>query len=66
MTQQRHTRTPAKMALAKQLERVRNQLQLLHASHQITLSTVPETPDEESARQAIISSNSKLINAYSE
>tara|TARA_B100000073_G_C23540103_1_gene495719 strand:+ start:157 stop:705 length:549 start_codon:yes stop_codon:yes gene_type:complete len=66
MTQQRHTRTPAKMALAKQLERVRNQLQLLHASHQITLSTVPETPDEESARQAIISSNSKLINTYSE
>lgn len=66
MTQQRHTRTPAKMTLAKQLERVRNQLQLLHASHQITLNTVPTTPDEEAAQQAVIASNSKLINLYSE
>tara|TARA_Y100000588_G_scaffold222812_1_gene236734 strand:+ start:15413 stop:15961 length:549 start_codon:yes stop_codon:yes gene_type:complete len=66
MTQQRHTRTPAKMALSKQLERVRNQLQLLHASHKITLSTVTETPDEEAAQQAVIASNSKLINMYSE
>lgn len=66
MTKQRNTRTPAKIALAKQLERVRNQLQLLHASHRIQLDLVAETPDEQAAKQSILSSNSKLINLYTE
>lgn len=66
MTKQRNTRTPAKIALAKQLERVRNQLQLLHASHRIQLDLVAETPDEQAAKQSILASNSKLISLYTE
>ena len=61
---QRHTRTPAKVLIAKQLEHVRNTIQLLHAKHQMTLSTVPQSPDEEAALQAIVDSNSKLITLY--
>lgn len=59
---QRHTRTPAKILIAQQLQQVRNTIQLLDCKHQRILSTVPQSLDEEAALQAIIASSSKLIN----
>jgi hypothetical protein len=64
---QRHTRTIAKVFIATQLQRVRNQLQLLHASHQFILDSSSSTSqDEMASKQAVIASNTRLINLYTE